>query len=69
MIAYLLEDMNEEEAIDFIVYNTLGIFPAIPVENRPIILSEPLLLKLCPLGHRYKSRVAKASLKKPFYYC
>ena len=37
--------------------------------NEIYSLSEPLLLKLCPLGHRYKSRVAKASLKKPFYYC
>ena len=38
MITCLLEDMSEEEAIDFIEYNTLGILPTIPVENRPVIL-------------------------------
>ena len=38
MIKYLLDCMSEEEAIDFIEYNTLGILPTIPVENRPIII-------------------------------
>ena len=38
MIEYLLDCMSEEEAIDFIEYNTLGILPTIPVENRPIII-------------------------------
>ena len=38
MITCLLEDMSEEEAIDFIEYNTLGILPTIPIENRPVIL-------------------------------
>ena len=38
MIEYLLDCMSEEEAIDFIEYNTLGILPTIPVENRPVIL-------------------------------
>ena len=38
MIEYLLDCMSEEEAIDFIEYNTLGILPTIPVESRPIIL-------------------------------
>ena len=38
MIEYLLDCMSEEEAIDFIEYNTLGILPTIPIENRPVIL-------------------------------
>lgn len=40
MLIYLVEneDMSEEEAIDFIDYNTFGILPTIPIENRPIIL-------------------------------
>lgn len=40
MITYLVETeaMSEEEAIDFIGYNTLDILPNIPIENRPIIL-------------------------------
>lgn len=38
MITCLLEDMSEEEAIDFIGYNTLEILPTIPIENRPTIL-------------------------------
>ena len=40
MITYLVEneDISEEEAIDFIDYNTFGILPTIPIENRPVIL-------------------------------
>lgn len=40
MITHLVENenMNEEEAIDFIGYNTFGILPTIPIENRPVIL-------------------------------
>ena len=38
MVEYLLDCMSEEEAIDFIEYNTLGILPTIPIENRPVIL-------------------------------
>ena len=40
MITYLVENenMSEEEAIDFIDYNTFGILPTIPIENRPVIL-------------------------------
>ena len=38
MITHLLDCMPTEDAIDFIEYNTLGILPTIPIENRPIIL-------------------------------
>ena len=39
MVECLLDCVaDEEEAIDFIEYNTLGILPTIPVENRPIII-------------------------------
>ena len=40
MVTYLVETeaMSEEEAIDFIGYNTLGVLLNIPIENRPIIL-------------------------------
>ena len=38
MVEYLLDCMSEEEAIDFIDYNTFGILPTIPIENRPVIL-------------------------------
>lgn len=39
MVEYLLDCVaDEEEAIDFIEYNTLGILSTIPVGNRPVIL-------------------------------
>lgn len=38
MISYLSDCMPEEDAIDFIEYNTLSILPTIPIKNRPVIL-------------------------------
>ena len=32
------ETMSEEDAIEFIEYNVLGVLLNIPIENRPIIL-------------------------------